>query len=185
MGGRFPPESVADFSRTLHQEGQAAAIVIERNDGLVNVDPTDYFSPPSGALWEWMVARMGDRVLDIGAGAGRAALALQEAGKEILALDVSAGAVEVCRRRGVTNTCLGSVAELAATSPPPFDTFMGVGNNLGLMASPAQAVHFLDALGPCRLPARSWWGASSIPTRGRPRSSRLPRGQPSGTTPAW
>jgi hypothetical protein len=55
----------------------------------------------------------------------------------------------------VPNTFLGTVTDLAATSPPSFDTFIGVGNNLGLMASPRQAVPFLDAL-------RSMSGPSSV-----------------------
>ena len=75
----------------------------------------EYFSPPHGPVWDWVVARVGHRILDIGAGAGRAALALQAMGRQVLAVDVSPGAVEVCRRRGVVSTSLGTVHDLAAT----------------------------------------------------------------------
>jgi SAM-dependent methyltransferase len=128
------------------QEDRASAIVIERDDGLVELDPSDYFSPPHGPLWDWIVTKVGRRILDIGAGAGRAALALQAMGNEVLALDVSPGAVEVCRRRGVISTFEGTVHDLAATRPAPFDSFISMGNNLGFLASPAEAVGFLDAL---------------------------------------
>src|ERR1700677_1908070 len=51
--------------------GRDAPTVIERNDGLIAVDGTDYF----GGLAEqdeWAVARARGRVVDVGAGAGRA-----------------------------------------------------------------------------------------------------------------
>lgn len=99
------------------QEGRSGDIISERDDGLVERDSFDYFSAPHGPLWEWVVARVGHRILDIGAGAGREALALQAMGWEVLALDVSPGAIEVCRRRGVVSTFLGTVQDLAVTGP--------------------------------------------------------------------
>jgi phosphoribosyl-AMP cyclohydrolase len=62
-------------------------------------------------------------------------------------LDVSPGAVEVSSRRGVDQTFLGTVEDLAATNPAPFDSFVGLGNNLGLLADPARAITFLEVLG--------------------------------------
>ena len=70
------------------------------------------------------MAKLGNRILDIGAGSGRAAIALQAMGRQVVALDVSPGAVEVCRRRGLTSTFLGTVHDLAATGPQPFDSFL-------------------------------------------------------------
>lgn len=127
------------------QEGRYGDIVSERDDGLVELDTFDYFSPPQGPLWDWVLARVGNRLLDIGAGAGRAALPLQAMGKQVQALDVSPGAVEVCRRRGVVSTFLGTVHDLAATVPAPFDSFIAI-SSLGLVFSPTEGVGTLDAL---------------------------------------
>jgi SAM-dependent methyltransferase len=123
-------------------DGGSPRIVVERDDGNVDVDVLSYLGDvDDGVWWPWLRARLGDRVLDVGAGGGRAAVALQAEGVDVGALDVSAGAVEVCRRRGVTNTFHGGVADLAATRPEPFDAFLCLGNNLGLVGGT-----FLDAL---------------------------------------
>jgi SAM-dependent methyltransferase len=64
--------------------------------------------------WDWqereilpLVAQ--GPVLDLGAGAGRAALYLQQRGLSVTAVDASPGAAEVCRRRGVADVRLGDV----------------------------------------------------------------------------
>jgi 2-polyprenyl-3-methyl-5-hydroxy-6-metoxy-1,4-benzoquinol methylase len=123
-------------------------IIIERNDGLVDVDVSDYFGPVEAtAHWEWIRNRIRGRVLDIGAGAGRLALGLQDAAHDVTALDVSEGAIEVCRRRGVRQLFHGRVEDLARSDiPERFDTFVGLGANLGLIGTPERAVAFFDAL---------------------------------------
>lgn len=123
-------------------------VVNERDDGFVDVDGMNYFSDVADdPHWEWIHARLGERVLDIGAGAGRAAVSLQQAGIDVTALDVSPGALEVCRRRGVAPTFHGSVTDLATHEPQErFDTFLCMGNNLGLLGTPPLAADFLAAL---------------------------------------
>lgn len=88
----------------------------------------------------------GGRILDVGAGAGRASLVLQDVGYDVVALDVSQGATAVCRERGVRQVFAGTVANLAATRPDPFDTFLMLGNNLGLLGGAEQAPVLLEAL---------------------------------------
>ncbi len=122
------------------------SIVIERDDGCVEVDDSDYFGDVTDdPLWSWIRARVEGRVLDIGAGAGRAALQLQAEGLDVVALDIAPGCEEVCRRRGVASTFLGTIGDLAATRPSSFDTLVAVGNNLGLVGTPEAAGPFFDA----------------------------------------
>ena len=131
-------------------EGRPAVIVIERDDGFAEIDAsTDYFADAEAdPHWAWIAARATGRVLDLGAGAGRAALALQRAGHDVVALDVSPAAVAICRRRGIRDTFEGTVVDFAAADPrpEPFDAFVAIGNNLGLLGSRADAGPFLDAL---------------------------------------
>jgi 2-polyprenyl-3-methyl-5-hydroxy-6-metoxy-1,4-benzoquinol methylase len=50
------------------------------------------------------------RVLDVGCGAGRHSLEAQRRGFGVVAIDLSPGAVEVCRRRGVRDVRLRPLA---------------------------------------------------------------------------
>lgn len=119
--------------------------IIERDDGHIDSgDASRYFAPPE-AFDAWPLTRARGSVLDIGAGAGRYALALQERGHDVTALDVSAGAIAVCRDRGVRRTFHGTVDELP--SDARFDTFLLMGNNLGLLENRERGVAFLKRLG--------------------------------------
>jgi SAM-dependent methyltransferase len=122
--------------------------IIERDDGYIYTQqPARYFAPPQ----EWReferAALNGarGRVLDIGCGAGRFALALQRAGTPVTALDISPGAVQVSGRRGVREAGLGTVADVAAGGQR-FDTFLLMGENLGLLESASRAPGFLGEL---------------------------------------
>ncbi|GIF74709.1 hypothetical protein Asi02nite_42270 [Asanoa siamensis] len=123
--------------------------IIEREDGLINGAPAaPYLDPPSA--WpdhdHRALSRVRGRVLDIGVGAGRIALELQRRGVAVTGLDVSAGAIEVCRRRGVHDLVLATVDEHAAAAGPTYDTFLLLGNNLGLIGGADRALGFLAAL---------------------------------------
>ncbi|NAY92992.1 methyltransferase domain-containing protein [Muricauda sp. JGD-17] len=68
-------------------------------------------------------------VLDIGCGAGNHALYLQEKGMKVTALDSSAGAIEVCKKRGVINPINQTLLEYKEEK---FDTLLLLMNGVGL-----------------------------------------------------
>lgn len=124
-------------------EGQPAPEIVERDGGFINASrfgPDFYFAPfrrwPKTQRSALRLVR--GRVLDIGCGAGRVALELQERGHEVVGIDVSPLAVEVARRRGAKD-----VRELAVTQVGPelgrFDTIVMFGNNCGLLGSARRA----------------------------------------------
>lgn len=121
--------------------------VAERDDGMVSVsDASRYFGDPSTwvATERWAVEQARGRAVDIGCGAGRHALALQERGYEVLGTDPSPGAVAVSCARGVD-------ARRGTVLAPPsgvglFDTLLLAGSNIGLLGSRRRAPAVLAAL---------------------------------------
>lgn len=119
--------------------------VIERDDGFAAVDEIgeNYFGLPE--TWaercRWALDRAHGRVLDVGAGAGRAALALQGRGQEVVALDTSSGALQVCEQRGVRQRFLGTVDDLAQICEPAGWTITDVfpGTLYGVVLQPTDA----------------------------------------------
>ncbi|HEV2069166.1 MAG TPA: methyltransferase domain-containing protein [Acidimicrobiales bacterium] len=123
--------------------------LIERSDGYLGVgDAARYFVGPGewSETSQFACEQARGRVLDVGAGAGRISLALQGAGDDVVALDISAGATAVCRERGVRRVFTGTVFDFVASGPGLFDTFVMLGNNLGLLGGVEQAPVLLDAL---------------------------------------
>ncbi|MEV0735771.1 methyltransferase domain-containing protein [Streptomyces sp. NPDC050549] len=123
--------------------------IIERDDGFVkSASLTSWLAPVDQWPDEDRQALdlvKGHRVLDVGAGGGRAARVLMERGHDVTALDVSAGALEVCRRQGVRSLVHGTVDEHAG-SGARYDSFLLLGANLGLLESRERAPRFLRAL---------------------------------------
>jgi SAM-dependent methyltransferase len=72
------------------------------------------------------------RVLDIGCGAGRFMLHLKAHGHEVTGIDISPGAIEVCRLRGLGDVHVMSVSQVSPRLGM-FDTLLMLGGNLGLL----------------------------------------------------
>jgi SAM-dependent methyltransferase len=128
-------------------DGRDAVEIVERDDGLI--DPSSfgaklYLAPfrrwPAHHRRAMRFVR--GRVLDVGCGAGRVAVHLQERRQEVVAIDVSPGAIEACRRRGVRDARLLSVDDVD-DSLGRFDTIVMLGNNLGLLADARKAKRLL------------------------------------------
>jgi SAM-dependent methyltransferase len=129
-------------------EGRPAQEIMERDDGLVYCgDPSDYFAPYR--RWPGTEKRamrfVRGRVLDVGCGAGRVSLHLQERGHEVVAIDESPLAIEVVRRRGVEDARVLSLADVDA-SLGLFDTIVLMRNNFGLVGRERSAPRLLRRL---------------------------------------
>ena len=115
--------------------GQVAGEIIERDDGLIDTPggPAAYFAE----YREWpsiekkAMRYVKGRVLDIGCGAGRHLLHLQDKGLDSVGIDVSPLAVEVCKRRGVRDARLMSIGQVSGPLGA-FDTIVMMGHNFGL-----------------------------------------------------
>jgi SAM-dependent methyltransferase len=100
--------------------------------GEEEVLPAATFFRESSAFepWEQMaLAACHGRVLDLGAGAGCHALALQALGLTVAAVDVSEGAVEVMTSRGVRDARPGTAADV---HDGPYDTVLLLMHGAGL-----------------------------------------------------
>jgi SAM-dependent methyltransferase len=79
------------------------------------------------------------RVLDIGCGAGRHSLYLQQKGFDVMAIDNSPGAIEVCKLRGLKNAIVKSIDQVEDFESGSFDTILMLGNNFGLFGNAENA----------------------------------------------
>lgn len=170
---------------TYHEHGgDAGTHVIEREDGLVDASPADiYFDAPR--RWheqeQAVLTHAEGRILDVGAGAGRFALELEDRGCQVVALDTSDGAVEVCRRRGL-ETFHGTIFEYDG---PRFDGFVLLGNNLGLLESPGHAPRFFERLTELARPGGRLMGTGVPPATADPvhleyQTANVAAGKPPG-----
>lgn len=151
--------------RDYHEDGEGFEVV-ERDDGWIGPSggPEQYFR----AFEAWpdrqqaAMDHVGGRVLDIGCGAGRHALYLQERGHEVVGIDVSPNTVQVCRDRGLANVReldIQSLAELEGA----FDTIVMLGNNFGLIGTRETAPSRLEDLAAIAAPEATLLAESRDP----------------------
>ena len=148
--------------------GRETAEIVERDDGFIRSGSTArYFAAP--AEWAPLERRALDlargRVLDVGCGAGRFALAGQARGLAVTALDTSAGVIEVARRRGVRDAVHADLGAHAADGVR-YDTFLLMGENLGLLESRERAPEFLGRLAALAAPGAQVIGHGADPGGG-------------------
>lgn len=125
--------------------------IVERDDGYVtgHQGVRGYFA--EFRKWprrqrEAIRLRRGTTALDVGCGAGRVALYLQERGMEVTAIDSSPLAIKTARVRGVRNARLLPFEEVGRLRSNSFDTVVMFGNNFGLFGSHRKAKQLLAQL---------------------------------------
>lgn len=129
--------------------GETNTYHIERDDNYLEAgDLRVYFPSESGfsTLEQAALTFAEGRVLDIGCGAGKHAVFLQERGVDVFGIDVSQLALEVCKLRGLKQTKLLSISELDQFSGSLFDRVIMMGNNFGLFGSFAAARMYLNSI---------------------------------------
>ena len=120
-------------------QNEDAVEIVERDDGFLGLSmgAAAYFS--QYADWSPHLQRamtyVRGRVLDVGCGAGRFALYLQDTGHEVVGIDNSPLALEICRRRGLRETRLMSITQVSARQLGQFGSIIMLGNNFGLFGN--------------------------------------------------
>jgi SAM-dependent methyltransferase len=152
-------------------QGIHADVICELENGAIFSDRSaPYFSRTMHPPVRHALAYMHGKVLDLGTGAGRFALHAQERGYHVVAVDSSWLATEVAEDRGVKVVVWEDMWEHVSgynTSPPPYDTVLMLGNNLGLLGTLSvgrkrlRALHRITSerafvIGDCRHPASVW-----------------------------
>ncbi len=127
-------------------KGEEANEIIERDDGYIDITQgakhylSEYkdWSPHERKAMKY--AR--GRVLDIGCGAGRHSIYLQEKGLVVLGIDNSPMALKVCKERGLKKTKLLPITQITSKLGR-FDTILMLGNNFGLVGNKKTAIWLL------------------------------------------
>jgi len=131
----MPPERDAYGQEIWNcYKGVSTHEIVEREDGLIDLGSAlPYFQAPENwAIHEReAIQRARGPVLDIGCGAGRVALYLQNHGHRVLAIDNSPLAVRVSKLRGVKSARVLSIHEIQSLRTR-FGTIVLYGNNFGL-----------------------------------------------------
>lgn len=133
-----------------HHEGRSVqALMLESDDGSLRVadlQAQDFFAPPDAwPPWERQaVTAAQGSVLDLGAGAGRHSLHLQDIGHAVTAVDASPGAVAVCSAQGIRDARLADLKELRTDER--WDTIVLMGGNLGIGGDWEPSRHLLRRL---------------------------------------
>ncbi len=128
--------------------GEKAIHEIERDDGYAHESLGSQYTAPFS---EWneceklASVEVKGKILDIGCGAGRAALHFQEKGHEVVGIDISQAAVDAARQRGVREVHLMSADELDFPEGT-FDTVLLFGNNFGVLGEEERIVSMLKDL---------------------------------------
>jgi len=139
-----------------HRSGRPKHVRALRADGVsFTIETREYFTL-EGQLEELdalALDRCHGRVLDVGAGAGRHSLALQERCLEVVAIDVSPVCTALCRERGVQDAQTFDVMTLRSEEPfGRFDSIFFGMQTIGVAGGLTPLEELLRRLKNCLLP---------------------------------
>lgn len=126
--------------------------IIERDDGLISGGGPFGRKLCLSGYKDWApfekecMRYVKGRVLDIGCGAGRHSLYLQKKGFDVLGIDNSPLAIEVCRLRGLRKTRVLDIEGLHRFKTGALDSILMMGNNFGLFGSFQKARRLLKQM---------------------------------------
>lgn len=129
-----------------YEEKGSGVHFVERDDNILDEQDTSVyfvedvtfgFKYGMHPIEEYLIDNhISGSVLDIGCGAGRHSLYLQNEGFEIVGIDSSLLAVEVCRRQGLQKCFPFGIENITKLAPNKYDTVLMLGHNFGLFGSP-------------------------------------------------
>ena len=124
--------------------------VVERDDGYVQIDQDAHLYFKGYKYWKktekLAIKYATGYTLDIGCGAGRALLYLQERGHRSLGIDTSRLSIKVCKLRGIKNARLMDINNINKFRPASFDSILLFGNNFGLLENHIKAKKLLKIM---------------------------------------
>ncbi|MDP3986610.1 MAG: class I SAM-dependent methyltransferase [Nanoarchaeota archaeon] len=124
--------------------------IVERDDGFVGLSggAKSYFAEfKDWPKWQKQAIKFAKgKVLDIGCGAGRVGLHLQNKGFNVTSIDNSPLAIKVCKKRGLKNTKVMPIEQINKFRNNSFDTVIMLGNNFGLLSNFTKAKKLLKLL---------------------------------------
>lgn len=131
-------------------QGKRSYEVIERDDGFIDFSKgaPDYFAEYKKwpKIQKQAIKFAIGKVLDIGTGAGRVALYLQNKKFKVTAIDNSPLAIKVCKKRGIKDAKILPFERIDYFKTKKFDTIIMFGNNFGLFGSYKKAKSLLKKL---------------------------------------
>jgi SAM-dependent methyltransferase len=124
--------------------------IIERDDNWIGFgsDEGMYFTEYEAwsDLERQAIEKARGKTLDIGCGAGRHSLYLQNKGFDVTGIDNSNGAIKVCKLRGLKKALVRPITEIDKFPPRAFETILMLGNNFGLLGSRRNAKSILHKM---------------------------------------
>ena len=139
------PEAMKPFGLALidfYNGDKEVKIAVYRDDGVLDEIPVSVFYRGSTDMDIDRIALNNcyGRVLDVGAGTGLHSLYLQNQGLSVCAIDISAEACKIMRKRGLNEVYSTDIPDFRAE---PFDTLLILGRSIGMVEDIAGLDYFL------------------------------------------